>query len=798
MNKLKLSYGQHPLIFLNSLIICYALGICLAEKFFTSIFFLPSKYLFLLLCVNFSLAIYATMRKAKYTFIFVLSLFLLIGLLRGNLAFSLAPDNIAHYENQSATIQGKIVSAPKIRQDAKQIYHLSYVVDVQTIKVKQERKSVSGKIYLYAQQKDLNNLAKINDTISTSGKIRLIRGYHNTGLIDRELLAREQGIYSSLSTGKAPLKILAHDNSFSILKFSTAIQQKVLQALQEVMPENNANTIYAMLFGGYNDIDEELLEAFSITGIIHILSVSGSHISLLIGFILNLTQLLRLSRRLSLCSLIAVIVFYAILCGGVPPVIRASVMGLLTAVALHLQRETTASNLLSITALVMLCIDPLLLFHISFQLSFASTAGLVYLMPALRQKFKFLPKFIADNLALTLSAQLMALPIIAWYFNSLSLSSLLANLLIIPPLEFVIILGLLGTMIALCMPFCTVLAQIIFVQASLIFTFASKLTFALAKMPFANVYLPTIPFCLVVIYYLCMFLCLKQFALLKQYAKYIAPILCIIFAICFYLNQKPSDLQIHFIDVGQGDAMLIITPKQHAILLDTGGTLNSDFDIGKRVTLPYLRHYGITRLDYLILSHSDADHAGGAKAILAKIPVAHLIIADEDLNNYAKVLQIPLQDKILQNALIAKADMQFNLDGIDFRFLNSPNAQGKSANEASNIVKLTYHNFSALFTGDLTQAGEQQLLQAHANLQSTILKVAHHGSKTSSSQKFLTAVKPQFAIISAGKYNSFGHPHEEVVERLNALPTKILRTDLNGAIIFTTDGYSMQVQTFDK
>ena len=142
--------------------------------------------------------------------------------------------------------------------------------------------------------------------------------------------------------------------------------------------------------------------------------------------------------------------------------------------------------------------------------------------------------------------------------------------------------------------------------------------------------------------------------------------------------------------------------------------------------------------------------------------------------------------------------MQFNLDGVNFIFLNPINTQSNSANEKSNVIKMTYHNFSALFTGDLPKEGEQDLLQAQNNLQSTILKVAHHGSKTSSCQEFLTAVRPQFAIISAGKYNSFGHPHNEVIERLNALPTKILRTDLNGAIIFTTDGYSMQVQTFDK
>ena len=794
MNKLH-AYGQHPLIFINSLIVCYSLGIYFSQKPF---WLVESKYLFLLLCVNFLIAVYAVWHKTKYTFIWLMILFCLIGMLRGGLAFTVAPDNISKYENQNITIQGKIVAEPTIRQDSKQIYHLTYIVDVQSVKHPQGTDKTSGKIYLYKQQKDLTNLAQINDTIAASGKVRLIRGYHNPGLINRELLSREQGIYASLSASKAPIKIITKDTAFSILKLSVQIRQNVLNSLKNIMPENNANTIYAMLFGGYSDIDQELLDAFATTGIIHILSVSGSHISLLIGFILSLGNLVKLPKNISLIILIFVVGFYAILCGCVPPVIRASVMGLLSAIALNFNRENQAANLLSITALIMLLLEPLLLFHISFQLSFASTAGLIYIMPVLVSKFSFLPRFIADNLALTLSAQIMAFPLIAWYFNSLSLSSLLANLIIMPPLEFVIILGLLGTMLNICLPFIHFLQQILFVLASVLFNFASDLTLYLAQIPFAKIYVPTISFAIVSCYYLGIFLCLKHSKLLLKYSKIIFIFMGIMLSLNFYLYHTNDDLQIHFIDVGQGDAMLIITPHKRAIMLDTGGSVNSDFDLGERVDLPYLRHYGITQLDYLILSHSDADHAGGAKTILAKIPVNHLIIADEDLTNYAKTLQLPLQSNVLQNAIVAKNNLQFTLDGINFVFLQTKTTSTKSSNEASNVLKLSYRNFSALFTGDLPAESEQALLATQADLNATILKVAHHGSKTSSSEEFLNAVRPQFAIISAGKYNSFGHPHEEVLARLNELPTKILRTDLYGAIVFTSDGYRLKVHTFDE
>ena len=145
------------------------------------------------------------------------------------------------------------------------------------------------------------------------------------------------------------------------------------------------------------------------------------------------------------------------------------------------------------------------------------------------------------------------------------------------------------------------------------------------------------------------------YSLLQKYKfiTYICSISLIIFS--GYLMIKPSLLQRHFIDVGQGDACLIITPHQHSILIDTGGSINSDFDIGSYVDLPYLHHYGINKLDYLILSHADADHSGGASSILQKIPVNHLIIADEDKDLYAKILKLPLNNSLLAKAIVAKA-----------------------------------------------------------------------------------------------------------------------------------------------
>ena len=789
------SYGQYPLAFLNSLIITYALGIYTAEHFN-----LPYKYLFLLLIVNFLLTLYLAMQKSLYTFLTTLILFFTLGLLRSNTALLIEANNISYYDNQTISLEGIVCEAPTFRKDSQGIYHATYIVEAKKILHNNENKAslVSGKIYLYKKYQNQNdfssaNSVNVNDTIVVSGKLRLINGYHNPATINSELMAKEQGIYAFISANKSDIKIIASYNSFSLKRLASNIREYILQFLLKIIPEEDGYLIFAMIFGGYNNINAEILESFTITGIVHILSVSGSHISLLTGFILNTGKALRFSRRLNLIILVLFIFFYAILCGATPPVIRASIMGLLSATTLCLNKNYEACHLLSITALIMLLISPLLLFNISFQLSFTSTMGLVFIMPYLKEKFSFLPRFIADNISLTLSAQLATIPLIAWYFNSLSLSSIWANLFAIPCLETVIITGLVGSLSSFVVPF---ISQYIFIFSVLILNFATELTMLFAKLPFANIYLPTIPFFMIIIYYGFLFTLIQK---LKIY-KYLLILWWFILSfICIYQYFMPNQLQVHFIDVGQGDSAIIITPHKKAVMIDTGGVVNSDFDIGSRVDIPYLKHYGITKLDYLILSHADADHAKGARAILDKIPVNHLIISNEKLDNYAKVLNLNAGDTILTKAIVATANSEFILDEVHFKFLHANLKENlTSSNEASNVLKLSYHHFSALFTGDLPTSGEEILLQnlPPEILHSTILKVAHHGSKTSSSEEFLQAVNPQFAVISVGKYNNFNHPNEEVLTRLENINAQIFRTDEQGAIVFSTDGNKISIHTF--
>ena len=255
----------------------------------------------------------------------------------------------------------------------------------------------------------------------------------------------------------------------------------------------------------------------------------------------------------------------------------------------------------------------------------------------------------------------------------------------------------------------------------------------------------------------------------------------------------------HLLDVGQGDAALVITPGGHAFMFDTGGTRDGNFDIGAKVDVPYLLHYGVLKLDGVFLSHAHEDHAAGCGGILRKIPVAQVITADEGILDYARSMKLGDNDPLLHKFHTARQGERMTVDGVTIEVLFAPPLQegdNKTGNEASNVYRVSYGKASFLFTGDLTKEKEAQLLAEGINPASSVLKIGHHGSDTSSSSEFLQAVKPQFGVFCVGADNSFGHPKPAVVQRFKEQGIKTLRTDENGAVVFYTDGERMRVETY--
>ena len=800
--------GQYPLAFLCGLLAAFGLGIfCSAWLHISFVTYAP--YLIgLLLAAALASAVLAIQANER-TWIAFVGLFFMLGIFRFAAAYELPPHDISHAAGECVRVSGTIVAEPVVRTDADHVQHIRYIVEAHHITQGHEEHPVSGKIHMHMIHKGEGNptYGKIGDEITAVGTIRRPHGYQNPGLIDTVFLLRCDGITARVFAENSEVEITPNETptfAQTFLRWAAQVRAHYINRMTEVMPREDAAAIFAMLFGGYEGIRPELLEAFTVTGIVHILSVSGSHISLLAAVIAWLALFLRLPRALSAAAVILAIIVYVILAGLVPPAVRSGIMGAVAFLGLVLGRERDARYMLLLTGLLMLMISPLLLFHISFQLSFLATMGLLFLAPVLRERMKPLPRVLAASLSITLGAQLATLPILAWHFNQISISSLLANLIVVPLVDVVIILGLGGGIAALVVPF---FGKIVFGFDSLLLGMTFEITRAIAAMPLAQIDLPSMGICAGISYYLLLsFLMLSQenrtivFEFIRRFYRIIVIILAVIFVALFsWYVSRPDEMEVHFIDVGQGDAALVLTPHGHAMLFDTGGTRDDTFDIGARIDVPYLRHHGIHTVDYIFLSHAHEDHAAGAGAILTRMPVKHVYTADEGTAAYAHSMRLGDGNPLLRKLGRAEMGLSIVLDGVTVDVLYAPGygeVDHATGNEVSNVYRVRYGNASFLFTGDLVKEHEEKMIAQGMDLHVTVLKVPHHGSDTSSSEEFVRATHPLYAVYCVGADNTFGHPRPSVLERYERMGASSLRTDRDGAIIFRTDGEHLSINTF--
>lgn len=417
--------GQHQGDFLAGTLAAVAAGILAGQWMAVPVWMWAACFALLL-----AAAALLAWRQHRMAWMAVLGLCFVTGALRFAMAYALPGNDISRPAGNAATVGGIITEEPRTVECADGTIKLRYAVEVHEVKDGNGKRSATGGMYIYARAKARVPEARIGDGIEASGTIRLPRGYGNPGQIDTVMLLRCQGITAQMTTGKQGASLRPMENK-RFLRQMAEIRKSYRERMETVMPKSDAAALFAMLFGGYEGLKPELVEAFTATGIVHILSVSGSHVSLVAAVMAWLGTFLRLPKPAQCMLVLGVIAVYCVLAGCVPPVIRSGIMGGLAFLALALERENDARRILLLTGLGMLLCSPLLLFHISFQLSFSATSGLLYVAPSLRRwmEERQLPKFVAGSLAITVAAQVFTIPIIAWYFNQLSLSSLLANLL---------------------------------------------------------------------------------------------------------------------------------------------------------------------------------------------------------------------------------------------------------------------------------------------------------------------------------------------------------------------------------
>lgn len=753
------------------------------------------------------ISLWRVVHNDQRTFGSVISLFFVVGMLCYSQTVIVRADDISYYAGQTVTVEGTIVAVPEENTIDRQKSQIRYILKAEKVKSAGATKVfyASGKIRITIQHKDEKiKPAAYGDKVTITGKIVELHGYNNPGQIDLPAALKRQGITARMIGQEQTLQVLAAYKGDSWRVALANWRDQMITGLQQVMPMNDAAILTAVLFGGYQGINKDVIRDFAATGLIHILSVSGAHMALVAGLITWLGRRLCLNSLITMTLAAVVVILYACMSGLTPPVIRSAVMGLISLLAVVLGREPYAPAALSVTALAMLICQPLLLFDISFQLSFGATAGLVFLYQHTANYLSRYASWLAGPLAVTLTAQLGVLPIIAWYFNNISFIAFVANIIVLPVIELVIILGLAGIIIYTMVPF---VGKMIFVFSSLLIGLVMMLTELLAAVPYSSVHLPAIGIPGSVGYYLVLawvygwrpFKLPGPKQLITERPRFcVFSAVVLIIAVTAYA-WYPKPLTVHFIDVGQGDAILIITPHGQSVLVDTGGTVGeSDFDIGERVVAPYLKHYNVKTIDYLILTHGHQDHAGGAAGVASRIRIANVLLPQE---KHSPAVQALLHSR--PGAVIpAYTGQRFQIDKVIVEIEQAVvemegSSHAAGSNEVSNVVRVSYGQHSFLLTGDLEARGEAALL-TKSLAPCTVLKVGHHGSRTSTTEPFLQAAAPRFAVITAGYGNHFGHPHPETLKRLADKEITVYRTDKQGAIVFTSDGKNIEVEPYVK
>lgn len=740
----------------------------------------------LALLILLGLFFYKKTKKLKAAFCFVAVFIFACGWAVGAAGGRTGTNDIGKHLNQDVSLSGTIIPGTvKELEDGT----ISLQLNCELIKNGDKTFTTNGILRLAITKVPKNSKIRTlgYGRLNVKGKIKPIRGFANPGSFDTEMAAKVQGIGGRMSAKAEQVRYIDIPRPWD--SYPAAIGGAMRTQLKRVMPQKDAAILAGMTLGGYEGIDEDIVRNFSTTGIVHILSVSGSHVALLIGFVLSLTRALQVRKKLAL-PIAAVTVFsYCLICGFSPPVMRSALMGMAMLLGLVLQRNEDSGAVLAIVAISMLCYRPLWVFDIGFQLSFVSTAGLIYLFPSIRAFLaRYLQKYVADALAVTIAAQLAVLPMLVYYFHQLSISSLAANLIVVPVLEFIVLLTMAGLFLCFIVK---PLGIILLMFASLLLAPALSVTNLIAGWTFASITIAHTPFVTALIYYL-LVICLFRFwpltSLTNHERKIVIALTC--FAILLpgltaHFARQP--FTVFFIDVGQGDAALIITAEKKTILVDTGG-LRGNFNTGERIILPFLRYLGINKLDVLTLSHGHHDHAGGAAAVVRSIPIGCILLPQEEPSQDVSAMLNVVKDKSQIKQLAS--GQQYNLGSCKIDIIEATPAssleENHNENESSAIIKIIDNDKSIIFTGDAT--AEEEIAAAAGPIKADVLKVSHHGAKTSSAYEFLQAIHPGLAVISVGADNKFGHPAPETLEKLQAIGTRVLRTDQAGNIKVVFDG----------
>lgn len=687
------------------------------------------------------------------------------------------------------------------------------------------------------------------DYICMSGTVSVPDSATNPGTFDQYIYLRNKGYYLCISNGTIES---GNHRPYSIEGFLYGIKNRCTKIIDNSFDSESAGIVKAMLVADKSTLDKNIKKLYSENGIAHIMAISGVHVAIIGMTLYGFLRKLRIGRLISGTFSIAIIILYGIMTGMSSSTERAVIMLILSIAAEYFGRKTDAPTSMGFAMIIMVLGNPYVILDAGFQLSFAAITGVTVVAPQLRKLLRMFKRFIKeadekkkqkhkkimslrkmiikliDALVVGIASFITTTPVIIYYYYQFPPYSILINLIVIPLVSLIVGGSILVVLTGL---FFTGAAVVMTYPVRLILFGYKYLCIFASGLPGASVLVGHISIGMVFVYYLSVVLI---FAILRMIrigkTERGGPILYLMLATVLFLTvvyevySYDKSLKIVYMDVGQGDGVLLRTSGHGGILIDGGSSSNKR--VGEYVMVPVLKYYGVSEIEYAFVSHGDADHVSGLEYLLNEeqsgVHVVNLVLPEygdqdalqelksEATANNVNIIYMKPGDNITYNHQHAET--------INIECLYPDEEAGQSVldtNNLSMILKTTITwdvreadienlnkssdsdaSLSLLFVGDAGIAAEKRLIELYGknslgeisdSIACDILKVGHHGSRNSSGSDFLKRVSAMYGIISCGKDNRYGHPHAETLERLKMADTKYMTTKEHGAIILSIE-----------
>jgi competence protein ComEC len=644
-----------------------------------------------------------------------------------------------------------------------------------------------------------NQTYLVGNRITVLGTIQKFSEATNPGQFNERMYYKIENIDFKVNAEQ----IIITDAGYS--KFHAVLgrwKSKLIQVYDTLLSEKESGALIAMLLGEKYLLKEEIKNLYQQNGISHVLAISGLHVSLIGMFLFYLLKKIKLPIPLATFLTIFFIYSYGVLTNFSVSTNRAVVMMTVMLLSALVGKTYDMLSAMALSAFLILLQNPLELLNAGFLLSFGAVLGIALILPCLQILFPSKNAFLS-GLYISVSAQAATTPMVLFFYYQLPLYGILTNLIILPFITILTLTSILAGIVGLVN---MQLGIFVIGGSNYILKFYEFVCRIGSNIP-GNLITIGRPNLLQIFAY--SLLLILFIGVTKRYGKKYFIILLVIAPVFLFIPRSNVGLEITMLDVGQGEAIFMEAKTGTTYLIDGGSASVSK--VGTYRILPFLKSQGVGMLDYAIITHSDSDHISGLKELIEmeQIAIQNLVLPNIAVKDDAYLeLEMLAKEKGIKVQFICTGDVIMDGDIKIVCLHPIARYEAKSSNAYSTVLSVSYGEFDMLLTGDLEKEGEIELTkllhnqeyQANYTISPAfdydILKVAHHGSKYSTSDEFLSIIRPEIALISCGEDNNYGHPHKELMERLKRNGCEIKITYEKGAILIKTDGKKVMMQEY--